>query len=400
MPYVGNTPALNYTSFEVQNFTTSVTTSYTLTHAVANELDIRLVLNNVIQQPGSGKAYTAAGTTLTLASATAGTDTMYAVYIGKAVQTVTPPDGSVSESKLQVSNSPSNGQVLSAQSGAAGGLTWAADAAGTVTGYTNGVDNRVITSSGTTTLNGESNLIFDGSKLGIGTSNIDQELHIEGDNPRIQLESTATGADNTGILFYHGGTEKFEFWHDEDAGAFNFDQSVETNGWGFNFRTHPSGGSADTVAMKIDGAGIVTKPLQPGFKITQTGALSVADGHTLFSSNTTEVKDVNADFSGGTFTAPVDGFYYISCSVLYESIGSGDTDTIEDTFVMSNGNEIISRGGKLNNALSSGGYFMSNNATTTYMDASDTCICQHYDGGTLAVHANAHASHFEGYLLG
>ena len=62
MPYVGNTPALNYTSFAVQHFTTSATTGYTLDHAVTNENDIRLVINNVVQQPGSGKAYTAAGT--------------------------------------------------------------------------------------------------------------------------------------------------------------------------------------------------------------------------------------------------------------------------------------------------------------------------------------------------
>ena len=179
MPYVGNIPAEKYASFEVQHFTTSATTSYTLTHAVANELDIRLVINNVIQQPGASYAYTAAGTTLTLASATTGGDTMYAVYIGKAVQTVNPGtdtvgtaqlvDNSVNEAKLKVSNSPTNGYVLSAQSAASGGLTWAVDAAGTVTGYTNGVDNRVITSSGTTTLNGEANLTFDGSQLTIPT---------------------------------------------------------------------------------------------------------------------------------------------------------------------------------------------------------------------------------------
>ena len=160
MPYVGNVPAEQYASFEVQHFTTSATTSYTLTHAVANELDIRLVLNNVIQQPGASYAYTASATTLTLSSATAGTDTMYAVYIGKAVQTVTPPDGSVSESKLQVSNSPTNGYVLSAQSGVAGGLTWAADAAGTITAFTNGVDDRVVTATSATALNGEANLTF------------------------------------------------------------------------------------------------------------------------------------------------------------------------------------------------------------------------------------------------
>ena len=95
MPYIGNTPAEKYAAFDVQYFTTSATTSYTLDNAVANELDIRLVINNVIQEPGSGKAYTASGTTLTLSSATAGTDTMYAVYTGKASQTVNPPAGSV-----------------------------------------------------------------------------------------------------------------------------------------------------------------------------------------------------------------------------------------------------------------------------------------------------------------
>ena len=95
MGYVGNKPALNYTSFAAQHFTTSATTTYTLDHAVTNENDIRLVINNVVQQPGSGKAYIASGTTLTLSAATSGTDTMYCVFLGKAVQTVVPPAGSV-----------------------------------------------------------------------------------------------------------------------------------------------------------------------------------------------------------------------------------------------------------------------------------------------------------------
>ena len=100
MGYVGNKPALNYTSFAVQHFTTSATTSYSLDHAVTNENDIRLVINNVVQQPGSGKAYTATGTTLTLSAATSGTDTMYCVFLGKAVQTVVPAQGSVGADEL------------------------------------------------------------------------------------------------------------------------------------------------------------------------------------------------------------------------------------------------------------------------------------------------------------
>ena len=163
MGYVGNSPAEKYASFAVQHFTTSATTGYTLDHAVTNENDIRLVINNVIQQPGSSYAYTASGTTLTLSAATAGTDTMYCVFLGKAVQTVVPPAGSVTESTIGASNSPTNGYVLSAQSGAAGGLTWAADAAGTITAFTNGVDNRLVTATSATALNGEADLTYDGT---------------------------------------------------------------------------------------------------------------------------------------------------------------------------------------------------------------------------------------------
>jgi len=95
MPYIGNQPAEQFTSFATQEFSTSATTSYTLDHAVTNENEIALFVNNVRQQPGSGKAYTATGTTLTLSAATASTDTMYCVFLGRALQTVTPATNSI-----------------------------------------------------------------------------------------------------------------------------------------------------------------------------------------------------------------------------------------------------------------------------------------------------------------
>jgi len=98
--YIGNTPALKYASFAVQHFTTSATTTYTLDNPVANENEIALFINNVRQEPGSSYAYTASGTTLTLSAATTTSDTMYCVFIGKAVQTVTPASGSVTNAML------------------------------------------------------------------------------------------------------------------------------------------------------------------------------------------------------------------------------------------------------------------------------------------------------------
>lgn len=95
MAYIGNQPSESFTSFATQEFSTSATTSYTLDHAVTNENEIALFINNVRQQPGSGKAYTATGTALTLSAATASTDTMYCVFLGRALQTVTPATNSI-----------------------------------------------------------------------------------------------------------------------------------------------------------------------------------------------------------------------------------------------------------------------------------------------------------------
>ena len=102
MAYLGNAPARSFISFERQVFTiVNSQTAYTLSHSVTNENDIRLVVNNVVQEPGSGKAYTASGTTLTLSAAlTNGTDEMYCVFLGRAVGTVNAPAGSVSTSQL------------------------------------------------------------------------------------------------------------------------------------------------------------------------------------------------------------------------------------------------------------------------------------------------------------
>jgi len=102
MAYLGNAPARSFISFERQVFTiVNSQTAYTLSHSVTNENDIRLVVNNIVQEPGSGKAYTASGTTLTLSAALVnGTDEMYCVFLGRAVGTVNAPAGSVNTSQL------------------------------------------------------------------------------------------------------------------------------------------------------------------------------------------------------------------------------------------------------------------------------------------------------------
>lgn len=102
MPFIGNTPDVNFTSFAKQDLT-GVTGSpakrgYTLSHAVANANEIEVFVNNVRQEPT--ESYTVNGTGLTMTGDVETSDDFYIIYLGKAIQTTVPPDGSVSTAKL------------------------------------------------------------------------------------------------------------------------------------------------------------------------------------------------------------------------------------------------------------------------------------------------------------
>jgi|TARA_R100001460_G_scaffold3002_2_gene9256 hypothetical protein len=118
MAYIGNQPTDNFVTFATQNFSTSATSSYTLSHAVSNENEIALFINNVRQHPGSGKAYTASGTALTLSANTASTDVMYCIFLGRAIQSTVPATNSITAAMVSanaVTGAKLNTDVISAQ---------------------------------------------------------------------------------------------------------------------------------------------------------------------------------------------------------------------------------------------------------------------------------------------
>ena len=85
MGFIGNKPADTFHTTVKQSFTAdSSTTSFTLNQSVAGENEIELFINNVRQEPGTGKAFTAAGTTLTMSEAPTTGDDMYCIFQGKA----------------------------------------------------------------------------------------------------------------------------------------------------------------------------------------------------------------------------------------------------------------------------------------------------------------------------
>jgi hypothetical protein len=82
-----------------QDLTGASGASVTLSHPVANANEVELYINNVRQEPTT--SYTTNGTTLSFVNYTvAASDDIYVIFSGKALQTVVPPDGSVSTAKI------------------------------------------------------------------------------------------------------------------------------------------------------------------------------------------------------------------------------------------------------------------------------------------------------------
>ena len=135
----------------------------------------------------------------------------------------------VNESKIQISNTGTNGQYLQKQSGDTGGLTWA-DA--TSTTINNNANNRLITVSGTAnTLEGESNLTFDGSTLEVKASAATANDLINAIN--VNARTTGTAAAGVGT--------KMTFW-----GSMTGQDNVELGQIGFH-NTNVSGAHGDFV---------------------------------------------------------------------------------------------------------------------------------------------------------
>jgi hypothetical protein len=183
-------------------------------------------------------------------------------------------------------------------------------------------------------------------------------------------------ADDTDILLRDGGTT---------FGGFK----QVSNGLQISGGTTPS--------IVADANGHVTMPAQSTFAVQQTGSLSVANGHTLFSTNTTERWDVNSDLSGGTFTAPVTGKYLLSYNMLYE--GVSDDSVFEDYIQTSNRSYAMWRNTR---AYSSNSSYLYNAITVIAdMDANDTAKVIHGGGATATVHhSNQNWPYFQGWLLG
>ena len=127
MTYIGAEPDAAFTTTAKQTITGTGVATYTLDHAVSSESDIRVYVDNVHQEGGTGKAYTVDGNQITFTENITSSMDCYVIFSAMALQTTAPAadsistgmikDGAVTSAKLDglTSSDMPSGSVLQIQ---------------------------------------------------------------------------------------------------------------------------------------------------------------------------------------------------------------------------------------------------------------------------------------------
>ena len=302
MAYIGNPVQQALTKVTSQSFNgTGSQTVFTLNRAVNTGEELEVFVENVQQEPGVGKSYTATGTTLTFdAAPQSGTGNIYVIYRG------------IAEVTRRLEHDPN--AALAATTGTFSGA------------FTSpGIDDNATSTAMT---------LDSGNNVGIGNSN---PLH------KVHITHSATGAIPTDYQI--GATSP----NDNYQGIHNNNNSATFSGLAFETRTsgasrwlianewkntylgdlvfrNRSGGTTSQESMRIDSSGRVTMPYQPAF--TASGGSSPSQGAGVLQYSSTSQDGFNLNVGGHyntsnyRFTAPVSGNYFF-CFNSYTDSSNG-----------------------------------------------------------------------------
>ena len=321
MPYIGNEVGNRFVASKAASVYSGdgSTTAFTLEHAVGSDEDILVAVDGVIQEPSVAYAVSS-GTTLTFTAApsTNSGNNIFVYYLFRTVATVDHP-------------------ATSALSATSGTFSTNATIAGTlgVTGAS--------TLTGTVTANGD--------------------MVLGGATPTLTIGDA--GAEDAKIVF-DGNAQDYHIGTDDSADTLNIGK-----------------GSAlgTTTAMTFNANGIVTKPLQPAFRVHKTSAQTASGNMELVTWNTEEL-DIGGNFASNLFTAPVAGTYLFHLTALtpastaietydirYTPVGGSDTELMK--FMSTNSDAYESLGGSAIRLMGAGekmGVYLSSTNDTMYGD--------------------------------
>ena len=211
------------------------------------------------------------------------------------------------------------------------------------------------------------------------TGTFSDNVTLTGTTPTLTIGDA--GAEDTKIVF-DGNAQDFHIGLDDSTDSL-------TVGLGSTLGT--------TSHMVLRDSGIITKPLQPAFLATPStdqNNMSNSGNVTVVFGN--EVYDQNSDFASNTFTAPVDGKYFLSLSLYLLNLDSA-AGYYQITIDTSNRDYFHLFDPNYSADLT---YYPVNMGVVADMDANDTAFIRfNQNSGSAQTDINTDAR-FMGYLLG
>ncbi len=290
MAYIGRDISNLSDRAVLDNITASATATYNLllnsvAYVPSSAESLTVSLNGVIQKPQS--SYTVSGSTIVFDSALTSSDSIDFILAERAITLTTVGSGSVGLNQLSATGTKDATTFLR------GDNTFA-----TVTSTTinNNADNRVITGSGTAnTLEGESNLFYDGTDLGIGTSSPDGSsfsassspvVDVSGTRPLIILSETDANTKKAWFglssdVLYVGGTNTETKFYTDNSEKMSIDSS----------------GVDITGTLQVNGSAVGAGQTKAWVNFEMVGTFSVRDSFNVSSISDEGTGDVNVNFT-------------------------------------------------------------------------------------------------------
>ena len=426
MAYIGkapNTAIVNQATS--QSFSgNGSTTAFTLTRSVNVGEDLEVFVNNVQQEPGSGKSYTASGTTLTFDEAPpSGTNNVYVIYRGEA--TINPRLEHDANAALAATTGTFTSNVSVTGNVTADGLRlgdsdYAAFGDGLDLQIQHNGTGSFITDAGTGDLHirADNNLLIqdaagstsrmavNSTGVGLGTNSPDADLHVESGDASTNYSGGALLLSNPGMDTNYGGT----FLYHHKAGgsgnqnaAFNISQRTAagayvSNIWNVDYQNNvqsfylPNGAQSGVAGLNIDGAGRVTTPSQPAFEVTNNPG--IVAGNTVTWGTVSTNRGNNWDASTNSFVAPVAGFYCFTLTIFTDRT-TATGDFFWDVYL---NNSFRHRLYQAKNG-STNSHLQLNAAFAFYLSLSDS-VKIYYATGPANTAAGSTHNKFAGFLVG
>jgi hypothetical protein len=193
------------------------------------------------------------------------------------------------------------------------------------------------------------------------------------------------GAASDSKILFDGNAQDFHIGLDDSADSL-------TIGLGSTLGT--------TSHMVFDANGIITKPLQPAFSVTNTGsAQSWNAGTTNQVTFDGERFDVNGDFGSNQFTAPVTGKYHLSCNMAFTNLDTGATSYFIDIFTSNRRYLQYIAMALYGGSDTSHGYGLSLLADMDADDVAKVQVGQNGGANQTSLNNDAEFLHFTGYLV-